>query len=320
MERSASLITVNYGAPTLVIRLLASLARHPERALFREVIVVDNGYPEASSSMSAVNACNFELPIRFVQNRSRSYAAGINAGASVATGEYLALSNNDVEWLPDFGIAATMAALRAQRDVGIAGPQLVFPDGSWQRSFGLLPSIAEALSALLLYEIVRNGLAAARFRNGVGALKPIRVGYVDGAFMVVRRACFESLGGFNDDYAFYGEDADFCARALEQGTLSVFVPSARLMHVRGASSTKVAGAEFLVRMHQARVAFVARRQGPRAATIYRWLLKFSTWEAALLHAVAWCLRPSPRRRQRMDVALSAARATARMRVQSAEAE
>jgi len=308
VQPSISLVTVNYGVPVLVRRLLTSLAGHPDRALLREVIVVDNGFPDAGDSRVGLGNFDIGLPVRFVQNGARGYSSGINAGAANASGDILALSNNDVEWLPGFGIGPLVSVLAQREDAGIAGPQLVFPDGSWQRSFGLLPSIAEGSSGLFLYEIVRNAIAAARFRRGRAVPAPSRVGYVDGAFMLVRRACFEALGGFETALTFYGEDVDFCWRAARAGYQSVFVPEARVMHVRGASSTTVASADYLARMHVARIGFVALRHGPIAAKLYQRLLQLSTWEVALVHAAAWCVRPTTRQRRRLGVALATARA------------
>jgi N-acetylglucosaminyl-diphospho-decaprenol L-rhamnosyltransferase len=301
-------VTVTFGASPLVRRLVTSLSGHPDRRLLREIIVVDNGYPEAGDSRPGLADVAIEVPLRFVQNASRSYSSGINAGAAVATGELLALSNNDVAWLPDHGIAALVTALRDDPGAGVAGPQLVFPDGSWQRSYGSLPSLSEASRALLLYEIARNALLAARFRLGWVRSTPWRVPYIDGAFMLVRRSCFERLNGFDSSIDFYGEDVDFCWRALRAGYKSLFVPSGRLTHVRGASSTTVASLAYLERMHRARIRFVERRSGAPAARIYRRLLQISSWELVLLHTLAWCVRPTTQQKRRVAVSVSTARA------------
>jgi GT2 family glycosyltransferase len=68
-----------------------------------------------------------------------------------------------------------------------------------------------------------------------------RVGYVDGAVMMIRRAAFDAVGGFDERFTYYGEDADLCLRLRKAQWHVVHVPQSRVTHIRGGSSTKVEG-------------------------------------------------------------------------------
>lgn len=302
-----SLIVINFGSHQLVANLLSSLREHADRTLMREVIVVDNGYPDMGDARTVVRGERYPFPIRFVQNSERSYASGINRGAEVSVGEYVTVVNNDVQWLPEWSIAPVLHAMTADPCVGIAGLQLVFPDGSWQRSYGRFPSLSEGLRTALFMDVLLNALAAVRHRLGLGRRRPKRVDYVDGAFMLIRRQCLRSLGGFDERFRFYGEDPDFCWRAAEAGWTSLFVPSTRLMHMRGASSTNVAAGEFALKKLQAKLAVVDRHFGRRHADLYARLQRWTAREFALVYNAIARLVPTQAWRRRARLAAAAAR-------------
>ncbi len=53
---------------------------------------------------------------------------------------------------------------------------------------------------------------------------------VTGASMLVRRAFFESLGGFDEAHSIINNDLDFCLRSLDRGKRVVYTPYCRLIH------------------------------------------------------------------------------------------
>src|SRR5205085_2560512 len=66
---------------------------------------------------------------------------------------------------------------------------------------------------------------------------PLRVGAVSGAAMLLPRASFATLNGFDEKYFLHVEDVDLCRRAAEAGGETLFVPQARAMHYRSTSET-----------------------------------------------------------------------------------
>lgn len=310
MTPPASLIVINFGAPKLVRALLASLRDHPDRELMREVVIVDNGYPAAGDSRDTIRPADYPYVVKFVQNPDRSYASGINRGVEASSGDPMIVSNNDVEWLKVPMLRPIIELLERDSHVGVAGPQQVFPDGGWQASHGTFPSIRQALLSLLLTQVARNAWEARRFHRG--SASPIRtVEYVDGAFMVIRRACIEALDGFDERYAFFGEDTDFCWRARQAGWRAAIVPQARLMHVRGATSTEIEPDKYAELRLTARCRFMAIHFGSKAASRYARLWRLRAWELAVIYGIIAQIRRTPRWRRRAELAAAASRAASK---------
>jgi GT2 family glycosyltransferase len=309
MHPPLSLIVVNYGTPQLVLNLLESVAQHSDVALLREVIIVDNGFPERGDTSNHVSPSAFAFPICFVQNSSASYASGVNRGVAVSSGPLVVVANSDVEWVPASSITPICAALEDPA-VGIAGPQLVFPDGRWQRSYGPFPSLGQALRNVLFAENIANAVAS--WRHAARPTPPgiRRVDYVDGAFMVIRRACFDTVGGFDEAFNFYVEDADFCWRARERGWITQFVPTTSMMHVRGASSTILAPLTFYEKLFAAKVAFVERHFGRARARSYAHAQRLSLVQLSVVYGAAALVHGTSSWKDRAAAARRAAEAAA----------
>jgi GT2 family glycosyltransferase len=312
MRSSTSLLVVNFGTPQLVRNLLDSLRDHPDRVALQEVVIVDNGFPAHGDASTAVPASDYPVPVRFVRNEATSYASGVNAGIAACTGQIIAVANSDLLWMPDGSILPALQAMAHDPRIGVAGPQLLYPDGSWQRSHRSFPSFAQALRSLLLVEVLLGGLAVRRHRLGTGRTKPRRVDYVDGALMLIRRECLAAVGGFDERFPFYGEDADFCHRVARAGWVRVFVPQARVIHLRGASSTAVASVPYLEKLLAARTAFVERHRGRRRASWYTTLQLVAMWELALVYTLISGIVRTPAWHRRARLARAAARAAANL--------
>lgn len=293
-----SIITVNYGRPDLVISFLHSVCRSADLSMISEVIIVDNGYPQKGDSRNVIDSAVFPVTVRFVQNAGSSFASGVNQGAALATGEGLIIANNDVELLPGYSIKPLADYLRKEPSAGVVGPQLVYPDGSWQRSYGRYPSLREAMISLAVLEPMWNGIRRLLFRHGWRVSRAREVDYIDGAFMVVRKTCFAALGGFDESYDFYAEDADFCWRARRSGWGVVYLPDARVLHLRGASSAMEVIGDYAVRLLRAKEKFVEQHQGVSRVKWYKRLQRASLYERRCLYGLAFWLFRSPEWRWR----------------------
>lgn len=291
-EPLVSLIVVAYGAKHLVSNLLNSLKAHPDRSAIREVVIVDNGFPEMGDSRHTVNPADYPFPVLFAQHHGRSYSRSINIGAALCTGSVLILSNDDVEWLPGYSLIPAVKELLSHPDVGVAGPQLVFPDGRWQRSAAPFPSLREAIGSLLLLGVLENRVASARLSRG--AVTPSEdVDYVDGACLVVSSACFKELGGFDAYLDFYAEDTDFSWRAMVAGWRRVIVPSARVMHVRGASSAALDRKAYAKRLLEAKRRFVEKTGGKFHSLWYDLLQRAVAVEYAIIYSAVAAVSRTP---------------------------
>ena len=214
-----SVIVASYGAVPYTLRCLAALARD-RSGVTLEVIVIDDASPDPAVAGFA------RVPgLRLIRNPTQlGYLRSCNAAAAVARGDYLLLLNNDTEPEPD-AIAAMLALFRARPDAGAVGAKLLFPDGRLQEAGGI---------------IWRDG-SGWNYGRGDDPDKPAynyvrEVDYCSAAALMVPRALFARLGGFDPSYApAYYEDTDLAFRLRAAGHPVLYQPRARVMHVEGVS-------------------------------------------------------------------------------------
>jgi GT2 family glycosyltransferase len=175
----------------------------------------------------------YGLPMQLVvMGRNGGFSAACNAGAEVARGETLAMVNSDViptetGWLP-----ALARKLDRRGRVGAVGPKLLYDDGSLQH-------------AGLLFKRDRHGswLNHHYFKGMPGNYPPANVEKlvpgVTGACVLLPRALFKEVGGFDDSYVIGDyEDSDLCLKIRQAGFGIKYVPGVSLYHLERQSISK----------------------------------------------------------------------------------
>lgn len=153
-----------------------------------------------------------------------------NMAAAACDGEFLLFLNDDIEIIQDDWLDALLEHA-ARAEVGIVGPQLLYPDGKVQHAGMFLGG-----------GIGRHAFRfAARDEPGYFglALTQRNVIAVTGACMLVRRDVFERIGRFDELHSVINNDLDFCLRAHRAGLSTVFTPYATLVHHELASRDKL---------------------------------------------------------------------------------
>jgi N-acetylglucosaminyl-diphospho-decaprenol L-rhamnosyltransferase len=98
------------------------------------------------------------------------------------------------------------------------------------------------------------------------------VGWLSGACLLVRRSAFSQIGGFDERYFMYMEDVDLGDRLGKAGWLSVYVPSAEVLHHKG-HSTGHDPANHLAAHHKSTYLFLADRYSGWWLAPLRWALR-----------------------------------------------
>lgn len=180
--------------------------------------------------------------VRFLQNgQNLGYVKNCNKGAAHARGRFLLLLNNDVEVMPG-SLDAMLELMSVWPDAGLVGGKLIFPDGHLQ----------EAGS------IVLNDGTAWNFGRGDSPDRPeynyVReVDYCSGAALLVPRALFNELNGFDEIFSpAYYEDTDLAFRVRQRGLRVLYTPRAVFRHKEGVShgTNPRAGVKAYQALHQ----------------------------------------------------------------------
>jgi N-acetylglucosaminyl-diphospho-decaprenol L-rhamnosyltransferase len=230
---------VHYRAEGLLARCLAAL-RGSTLADFRAV-VVDNG---SSRPLGPALADDPRLEL-VTAGRNLGYAAGINLALQNLPRDtpYVLLLNPDV--LVDEGtIAATLAALEERPGVGAATCKLLLPSGRIDPACRRAePTPWTALAKQLgLQRLFPRSPRVGRYNLAhLDPSVPHAIDAASGAFLLLRRAALEQVGGRLDERFFlYGEDLDLCRRLRETGWSLLYWPHARALHVKGSGRIRSA--------------------------------------------------------------------------------
>jgi ADP-heptose:LPS heptosyltransferase/GT2 family glycosyltransferase len=145
-----------------------------------------------------------------------------NRAAEMADGEFLLFLNDDMEVIQDDWLDAMLEYAQVP-EIGIVGPQLLYPDRKVQHAGMFLAGVGLARHAFRF--------AAADEPGYFGfARTPRNVMAVTGACMLMRRAHFDALGGFDEAHEVINNDLDFCLRTHAAGLRTVYTPHATLIH------------------------------------------------------------------------------------------
>jgi len=213
-----SVAVVNWNRREYLRACLASLAA--QRGANFEVIVVDNGSSDGSAEMARA-----EFGVRVIANAANlGFCAANNQAIARARGKFVALLNNDAEAAPDF-LANLRRAFDAAPDIGMAAAKvLVWEDHRRIDKVG--------------HVIYPDGQNRGR---GTGEIDGGQYGRVeeclwpDGSAAMYRKAMLEAIGGFDEDFFMFADDAELGLRARIAGWRCLYMPGAVVRHHRGVS-------------------------------------------------------------------------------------
>jgi GT2 family glycosyltransferase len=175
------------------------------------------------------------------------FARANNLGAASAGGEWLLLLNPDTV-VPAGSIQRLVEALVGRPEAAVAGPRLLDGAGRPELSFG--PDISpwgELRQKTLLSLYNRNVSRAVRHVDRLTHSAGERA-WVSGACLLIRRADWDAVGGFDERFFMYTEDVDLCASVRSRGRAVLFVPGAEVRHLRGQSAARNPETEKLRRL------------------------------------------------------------------------
>jgi len=223
LSLTLSVIIVNYNSGRFLKRALDSVKG--TSAVKYEIIVVDNA--STDESLKLIENENVKL-IRL--NENIGFGPANNIGLKEARGEFILFLNPDAELLPES--INQMLEIFKEPKAGATSCILVFPDGKFQPSFGLMDKgiIGEFFDKFIASWFLPVYLKLKK--------KPFEVNWLSGAAILTKQEVLEKIGGFDPKFFLYMEDVDLCRRIRLAGYRIILNPNCRVIHHLGKSGGK----------------------------------------------------------------------------------
>ena len=231
-----SIVIINWNGIRFIDKCIKSILSSTYKNI--EIIVVDNASTDGSPEYLSKRYPNIKL----IKNaRNLGYARACNIGIKYAKGDIIAILNNDV-WVDASWLEPLIRILSNPR-IGVAGPVIVDPSNKIQ-NFGYLLHFS-------CYPIPVN------VDNRHEKLK---LDYISGAAIIARKKTLMEIGGFDEKFFAFYEDADLCFRLKTKGYECRICKSSKIYHIGSASWNKFGLWQFITN-ENSRLRFIAKHFG-----------------------------------------------------------
>ena len=234
-KKDLAIVIISYNTKDLLENCLTSVyeAQQPKKGI--EVIVVDN-----NSKDDSVDMVKKEFPqVNLIENKENSgFSKANNIGIKKSNSTHYLFLNSDTV-VGSYSLVKPLKYLKNHPKVGALTVKLILGDGtidydnrrgfptpwsSFCRLFGL--------SSLFPKSTFFNSYYLG-FRP---IIKPESIPVTAGSFVMMPKKAYDEIGGWDEDYFFYGEDIDLCFTLRKKGYDIVYYPKTTTVHLKGASS------------------------------------------------------------------------------------
>jgi len=245
-----------------------------------EVVVFDQ--VSDASSVAQVSARHPQVAW-LVSHENVGFAAAVNRAVRQTTTPNILLLNPDA--VAGDGLVDALASwLATYPACGMVGPRIFDEDGTVQASARRFPDFSTAIAGRSTWLsarfpdnwLTRRNLLA---RDTDGAMT---VDWLAGSCFMVRRELFDRLGGFDEGFFLYWEDADLAWRARDLGHTCTYLPSVSVRHVGGRSAAR--DPSFAIRaFHRSAYRLFTKRSGLPGRLVAP-LVRLGLWARGEWHA------------------------------------
>lgn len=223
---TVSVVVINLNGRHHLEPCFQSLVEQDYPAELIELILVDNASDDGSLELMRARFPS----VTIIRNGANvGFAPAVNQGAAAASGRYLALINNDTRAEPGW-VTAMVAALDDGRERGVAcvGSRILDWEG---RRLDFVSSGASFYG--FGYQFFHD------FPLESTSIEAHEALFACGGAMLVDRAVFLEVGGFDEDYFAYYEDVDFGWRLWVLGYRVLITPAATIYHRHHGTSSRM---------------------------------------------------------------------------------
>jgi GT2 family glycosyltransferase len=277
-------------------RCLESVYAEDLPGLRYEVWVVYNG--RTDDGVSDRIARRFPTAVVVRRPGPLGYCLTHNLVMRACHGRYVLILDDDT--IVTKGTLATMVEFMDRNPrVGMAGCKTLNADGTFQRSYGVVPSFRSELRNVL----VPDSFWPRRLYRDTGHVRDVE--WLNGAFMLVRAETIADVGMLDEHYYTYVCEPDWCQRMRRASWRVTYVPDGEIVHVGGEHSINnkrsARSARNLLRYHVNRYYFFRKHYGAWAVTLLRPIMLVGALVRLAYYALIGIARPERREEARVRV-------------------
>jgi N-acetylglucosaminyl-diphospho-decaprenol L-rhamnosyltransferase len=261
-----AVVSVTYSPGEALDAFLDSLTKATSRDY--RVVLADNGSVDGAPERAAAERDEVTL---VHTGENLGYGGGVNRGVAQLGPEvgWIVVANPDVVWQPGSLDKLLAAAERTPR-AGALGPLIRGADGAVYPSARLLPSLGRGTGHAVFGTLWPGNPWTTAYRQADADVRERDAEWLSGSCLLLRRAAFDSVHGFDSRYFMYFEDVDLGERLTKAGWRNRYVPSAEVVHTGGHATTAHAevSARMLAEHHRSAYRYLADRYvGPAWAPV-----------------------------------------------------
>ena len=267
VQETLGLVVIGYRSDEVwkpFFNSIQSSTTHPAA-----IVVVENS-PTVSPTLERFP----DLPITVVHRSDNpGYGTAANAGVAALSLDiaHIIICNPDVTMHPE-ALATLLSALETDLHTGAVGPRLLTARGEVYPSARAIPGIRIGIGHALLGNVWPTNPWSRTYLGDYERTEPRSVGWLSGAFLLVRRTAFEAVGGFDEGYFMFFEDVDLGFRLKQGGFRSVYVPAAEVTH-SGAHATQADVPAMISAHHRSAARFLSALYPRKRHIFLRAILK-----------------------------------------------
>jgi hypothetical protein len=239
--KDVAVIVINFNTSRFTLDCIQSVVEHTDASISYDIIVVDNNSERDDYQYLKTNFPNQENIKLYRSEINTGFGGGNMHGAQYANAKYLLFLNNDAMFLNNC-LSILFSYMESHPKIGVSTAQNYDEHQKFVPSFDHFKGLRRLLFGRGFLEKINTSLYPNRKKEYT---QPLKVNWVNGAFMFFRADAFNSVEGFDTNIFLYYEEMDICYRLRNQKYSSVLIPEAKILHYQGAStgSSKVLSKE-----------------------------------------------------------------------------
>ena len=231
MKVQLSICIVAYNNYDDISKAVSSLEEFTPKAIIKQIYIVDNSVNSEKQkddlTVLKTEIDKYEDVCIVSSGENLGFGKGHNFIIDRIESEYHAIVNPDIEFIED-AFTPIIKYMDNNRDVGMCIPNIVDENGERLQVYRKELTVSDMFIRMFFKNLFPKRVAEHTLQNE-NYTKPFQVPFGQGSFLVIRTELFKKLGGFDDRFFMYLEDADLCKRVNQISKL-MYYPGASVIH------------------------------------------------------------------------------------------